>query len=143
LEVAGIIVLAVVIVVVLLKIRAGPKKKTPARAPKKKGNMISTAGKRKLTTAHDFPSVSIQFGPSACQAVKDLTDKRFLADEAPTMPLENCNSANCTCKYVYHDTRRKHDEDRRAPSSLRTTLYDTIGKPERRHGGRRRSSDPK
>jgi hypothetical protein len=143
LEVAGIIVLAVVIVIVLLKMRAGPKKKTRTRASKKKRHKISAAGQRKVAKAHDFPAVSIKFGPSACQAVKDLTDKRFLADEAPGIPLKSCNSANCTCKYVHHEIRREHDQDRRAPNSLRATLHGTSGKPERRQGGRRRSSDPR
>lgn len=140
-EVAGIILLAVVIVLVLLKMRASPKKKTGSRATKNKGHKVSAAGKRKIAKAHDFPSVSIQFGPSACPTVKALTEKRFLANEAPTVPLENCNSANCTCKYVHHDIRREQDDDRRAPSSLRTTLHETSGKPERRHGGKRRGSD--
>ena len=141
-DVVVIILLAVVIVFVLMKMRAAPRKKTRAKAPRK-GHKVSTAGKRKLAVANDFPSVSIQFGPSACQAVKDLTDQRFLADDAPSVPLPNCNSANCTCKFVHHDVRREHDEDRRAHSSLRTTLYGDSGKPERRHGGRRRSSDPR
>jgi hypothetical protein len=141
-EIAGIILLAVVIAVAILKMRAGPKK-NGARAKKRKGHKISAAGRRKIATAHDFPSVSIKFGPSACQSVKDLTDKRFLADEAPSVPLINCNSANCTCKFVHHEIRREQDEDRRAPSALRTSLYDTSGNPERRHGGRRRSSDPR
>lgn len=141
-EVAGIILLALVIVVVLSKMRAGPKKKIRAKAPNK-NHRISAAGKRKLSLANDFPSVSIQFGPSACQGVKDLIEQRFLADDAPSVPLLNCNSANCTCKFVHHDVRREQDEDRRAHSSLRTTLYEDSGKPERRHGGRRRSSDPR
>lgn len=140
-EVAGIILLAIVIVVVVLKMRAAPKKKAGARAPKKKVKKISVAGKQKLATANDFPSVSIQFGPSACPTVQGLTDKRFLAGEAPNLPLEDCNSANCSCKYMHHDVRREQDDDRRAHSSLRTTLHETSGKPERRHGGRRRSSD--
>ena len=139
-EIAAIILLAVIIAVATLKMRAGPKK-NGARAKKRKGHKISAAGKRKIATAHDFPSVSIKFGSSACQSVKDLTDKRFLADEAPSVPLINCNSANCSCKFVHHEIRREQEEDRRAPSALRTTLYDTSGKPDRRHGGRRRSTD--
>ena len=139
-EVAGIILLAVVVFVVL-KMRSGSKKKTGPSSRKKKGHKVSAAGQRKIAKAHTFPSVSIQFGPSACPEVKALTEKRFLANEAPTIPLENCNSANCTCKYVHHDIRREQEEERRAPSSLRTSLHETSGKPERRHGGKRRGTD--
>jgi hypothetical protein len=141
LEIAGIILLAVVIAVVLLKMRANPKKKAGLRVPKKKAHKVSAAGKRKIATADDFPSVSIRYGRSACPAVTALAEKRFLANEAPSVPLEDCNSANCTCKYVHHEIRREQGDDRRTPSSLQTSLYDNSGKPERRHGGRRRSSD--
>jgi hypothetical protein len=143
LEIAVIVLLAIVAVVFLLKMRSSPKKNTRVRARKKKSKKVSVAGRDKLANANHFPSVSIQFGASACPAVKALTGKRFLANEAPTVPLENCNSASCTCKYVHHEIRREQDKDRRATSSLRTTLHETSGKPERRHGGKSRRSSPK
>lgn len=142
-KVVALILLAAVVVMFALKTRGDPKKKSPTASRRKKGHKISAAGKRKIAKAHDFPSVSIQCGPSACQAVVDLSDHRFLANEAPKVPLPDCNSASCSCKFVHHDIRREQDEDRRAPNSMRTALYENSENTERRQGGRRRLTDPR
>jgi len=143
LEVAVIAVLVIVGIAVLLKIRAGSKNNTPPPRPKNRARKTSPAARTRPSADNNFPAVSIKFGASACQAVTDLQDKRFVKGEAPTIPLDNCNSANCTCKYTHHEIRRENDGDRRAPGSLQTTLYESTGKAERRDGGRRRSGDPK
>ena len=48
-----------------------------------------------------------------CDAVKAITEQRYLLDEAPMLPLAECNrGGQCKCKYKRWDDRRQ--EDRRA-----------------------------
>src|SRR5688572_4270198 len=65
-----------------------------------------------------FQSVSILQGPNACCASKDLAKVRFLAKQAPMLPLAKCDMQHqCHCRYVKHTDRRT--ESRR--------LIDAIG----------------
>ena len=44
---------------------------------------------------------------NACDAARDLENVRFLADDAPMLPLRDCsNPAGCRCKYQHYDDRR-------------------------------------
>ena len=42
----------------------------------------------------------------SCAASKQLKGKRFLGDEAPTLPLPGCTAANCNCRYRHFSDRR-------------------------------------
>jgi hypothetical protein len=53
-----------------------------------------------------YHAVSIAPGIGCCQSAQSLTGKRFLSAEAPQMPLRDCNTKSCTCRYVHHDDRR-------------------------------------
>jgi hypothetical protein len=58
-----------------------------------------------------YHGVEIKACGPACDAVKRLSGKRFLADEAPLIPLSDCTlkSAGCDrCVYVHFDDRRAH-----------------------------------
>ena len=59
---------------------------------------------KKMTQA--FHAVSIQTGRHCCQQASALAGQRFLSREAPPLPLKNCSSGNCTCRYQHHDDRR-------------------------------------
>jgi hypothetical protein len=52
-------------------------------------------------------AVMIAPGPRACQAARGLREHRFLSREAPPLPLKECDSAECTCRYEHFDDRRK------------------------------------
>jgi hypothetical protein len=52
-------------------------------------------------------AVTIVPGPRACAAARELRDHRFLSREAPVLPLKNCDSKECTCRYEHYDDRRK------------------------------------
>jgi hypothetical protein len=92
-----------------------------------------------------FHAVSINFGKDACAAAKATTGQRFLAKEAPPLPLPDCDAQRCECHYRHHKDRRK-GADRRSPFgsgglSGATGRYDR----ERREGSDRRKdadSDP-
>ncbi len=55
-----------------------------------------------------------------CTAVQKIQNKRFLSDEAPLLPLEECDSpGSCQCVYQHFDDRRsepRRDEDVGLPS---------------------------
>ncbi len=54
-----------------------------------------------------FHAVAIVPGERACAEAKDLLGKRFLSREAPALPLKNCGSARCECRYEHYEDRRK------------------------------------
>ncbi len=60
------------------------------------------------TTRSLFHGVCVVPDPvCACDAVQDLTGVRFLAEEAPKLPLSDCSNAmTCGCKYQHFDDRR-------------------------------------
>ena len=82
--------------------------------------------------ANPFRAVSIKAGSGACTAVTALAGERFLIGQVPHLPLAECGSKSCTCKYVHHDDRRLPDDDRRAPAALTTDLYESTGNQDRR-----------
>ena len=145
LEYAVIILLIVVVVVVLLKMKSGSQQsKRSASKQKIQSRKAAVAQQRRAATPeNNYAAVSISCKADACQSAQTLAGQRFLANEVPTFPLPGCDSANCSCKYVHHTARRDHDEDRRAPSSLKTNLFEDSGNVERRKGRQRRTSDPR
>jgi hypothetical protein len=67
---------------------------------------------RATRPSHPYHSVSIRLGKHACEAAKALVEQRFLAKEAPRLPLQKCDAASCTCVFAHHEDRRQ--EGRRA-----------------------------
>jgi hypothetical protein len=61
-----------------------------------------------------YHAVSIKFGRDACAAAKASTGQRFLAREAPPLPLPGCDAHRCECHYRHHKDRRS-GADRRSP----------------------------
>jgi hypothetical protein len=61
-----------------------------------------------------YHAVSIRYPMNACEAAKQLTDKRFLANEAPKLPLPKCTASSCHCRYEHYEDRRG-GEERRVP----------------------------
>lgn len=98
-----------------------------------------------LATTASIPSlyraVSIVHTGKCCQIAKDIGQKRFLAREAPPLPLPECAlSGECTCRFRKHEDRRQNDE-RRGPGLTTSGIW--YAGPERRQGTPRgrRSTD--
>ncbi len=51
-------------------------------------------------------AVSIKPGTKACEAALKAEGLRFLAKDAPRLPLADCDSSACACRYRHHDDRR-------------------------------------
>ncbi len=115
-----------------LRRRAAARQQQPARP---------AARKRIENTA--YHAVSIKFSKDACAAAKGLTGRRFLANEAPRLPLPDCDAGQCQCHFTHHPDRRS-GKDRRSPFG-RGAIGGGTGRFDRERRGtpdRRRDADP-
>jgi hypothetical protein len=67
---------------------------------------------RKKELPNPYHAVSIRYRMNACEAAKQLTDKRFLSNEAPKLPLPECAASTCHCRYAHYEDRRDGEERR-------------------------------
>ena len=94
-------VIAAIIVWIVLRLR----RKDAPQAP-------SSAGAKSTST--QYHAVSIHYAEGACAAAKALSGQRFLAKDAPVLPLPDCDAHQCRCYFAHHKDRRLH-RDRRSP----------------------------
>ena len=89
----------------------------------------------------EFHAVAITCNDSACDAAKALLGKRFLSNDAPRLPLEDCTLPACECQF-------RHYADRRNPKNRRSQFSGGIGgdtgihKQDERTRNKDRRSDP-
>ena len=86
------------------------------------------------------PWSAVRIAPDneACPKVMALRDKRFLARDAPALPLKGCTrSGACNCSYRHYADRRAGPRRDDAPSAGRTVRAPL----ERRAARGRRGSD--
>ena len=90
-----------------------------------------------------YHAVSIKLGKDACAAAKNMTGHRYLASEAPRIPLPGCDAAVCECRFAHHEDRRS-GKDRRSPFGRGSIGGGTgrFDKERREKSDRRRSADP-
>lgn len=88
-----------------------------------------------------YRGVAIRPGKNGCASARRLDERRFLAQEAPRLPLLNCDASVCQCRYSHFEDRRQHQ--RRSSHSLARGLGGA-GNVEHRTGSdrRRRSGFP-
>jgi len=140
------LLLAVIAVSALFVIMRSKARKPTTAVTRANGKAKATTGSKTAAVAprHPYRATSIVFDDAACDAVKALGRKRFLDRDrdVPKLPLKDCSSSQCTCKYAHHDDRRASSEDRRHPSGLKAELYERGSDPNRRQKKRgRRKSD--
>jgi hypothetical protein len=63
-------------------------------------------------TGTKFHAVSIRYGSGACEAARAMEGRRFLSGAAPTLPLPECDAAECRCRFKHHEDRRSGRERR-------------------------------
>ena len=134
-----LLVLAAVVLAIVVFRFLRSNSKPAAKAPSAAKRVKSEKGV--LSGSNAYHAVSVTCGPQACEQVLALGEKRFLPAEMPRFPLPDCTSSNCQCKFAHYDDRRDPDSDKRAPTALRSELYTTSGRPERRSTGGRRQTD--
>jgi hypothetical protein len=57
-------------------------------------------------TGGRFSGVEIRARTAACSAAQALRGRRFLAKDAPTLPLQGCTFARCSCTFSKLKDRR-------------------------------------
>jgi len=89
-----------------------------------------------------FHAISIKFESSACEAAKAMEGRRFLSSAAPRLPLPECNSLECRCRFAHHADRRA-PKDRRSPFAAAGSFGSGTGsfEKERRDRKDRRKND--
>ena len=139
-EIAAIVILLALVVALFLKFRGGSTQ-TDKTAKKAKTRKAASSSEHEATASKSFTAVTLALGPGACEAVLSFGERRFLSGDAPILPLTDCGSTSCTCKYVHYEDRRDISEDRRQPFSMRTDLHGSAGEEERRQRAGRRGPD--
>jgi hypothetical protein len=60
-----------------------------------------------VRAASHWHAVAIKPKGQSCEAVQACRAARFLSDDAPRLPLAECNTSDtCTCVYKHHADRR-------------------------------------
>ncbi len=111
-------------------VASGPANMPEARKKPQPASIARASGK-------NVHAVSIRAGLLPCGAVRQLGDQRFLSDEAPTLPLSDCDSERCECRYRHHADRRQN-EDRRLPFQTTSQVMTAQLRDERRRARDRR-----
>ena len=118
-------------------------KQAPKKAINTGAKKRTSAQKSSSKPINPYRATAIICGDNSCEAVKVISGKIFLdADkDIPQIPLPNCDTPKCSCKYEHYLDRRDTDEIRRAPPGLRSQLHPHIENVERRLKRGRRTSD--
>lgn len=122
---------------------AKPKKMDKARA-RKSGSSALSKGRKSTARANVNPyqAAEIEFDAEcACDAVKQITGKRFLVRDIPPIPVPDCDSPNCSCSYARYRDRRQWIDDRRGLFHASTNAYALGDEPNRRKQRDRRTSE--
>lgn len=79
----------------------------------------AAAVKVRRASIQPWHAVTIAAPGSACPAAQACKGKRYLSRDAPRLPLAECGSTQCECKYRHFPDRRgpprRHDEMGGAP----------------------------
>ena len=135
-ELAAIIVLIALIAALItafVMFWSSPQATASRRHVKAKNTRTTASRQHSL-----YESVSVVCASGACEPAKALAEKRFLSSEAPILPLSDCSSSTCSCKYVHYDDRRSDSGGRRALASVRADMFEQSGHKGRRSENRRR-----
>ena len=77
-----------------------------------------SSDKAEIKEDSPYHAVAISCGMFTCEAARAQRGVRFLAKQAPDLPLAACDESECTCKYVHYRDRRagsRRDSDMGLP----------------------------
>ena len=136
------IVIVIVIVFAMIFITALKRKQTAVNKPavrQRKSKNAERYIRPSSEPKNQYHAISICCEKHACKAVLDVQGERYLATEAPTLPLAACDLASCRCRYEHHDDRRSDNDDRRLPFGISQDLHG-LNESERREKKDRRKN---
>ena len=89
-----------------------------------------------------YAGLSFVADPNGCNASKRMSEKRFLLNDAPNIPLSTCSDPDlCRCKYRDVSDRRDGDDRRNILGALSVELPIGDDRDNRRSGRDRRKDD--
>lgn len=135
-----VLVAVVLAIVVFRHLRSSTKPAGKSSVASKRVKAVRAASTA-AESSNTYHAVSVKCGPGACEQALALDKKRFLSAEMARLPLADCTSTDCRCKFVHYPDRRDADSDKRAPTALRSELYTRSGNTERRTPKGRRKTD--
>jgi len=86
---------------------------------------------RRTKPAGRFGAVEIRMRRGACDGARALEGQRFLAKDAPALPLKGCTAAQCSCSFGKLSDRRT-DGRRLEYGGLSATLFLTNSRRKKR-----------
>jgi hypothetical protein len=81
-----------------------------------------------------FAAVEIRWRSGACEAARALEEQRFLASQAPALPLVGCTRTRCNCTFTKLSDRRT-DDRRWGHEGLSAAMF--LDEDRRNRAGRR------
>ena len=135
-------------VVWLLRAQRTPKHKstlavtTPGPADPDRGGNKKALELEKLRQNKLFWGVEIK--QAGCAMGRSLSDMEFEFNDAPSLPLEGCTAAMCSCVYIGLKERRKQQRrqhERRTSLRFEPDKIDRRSNKERRRGEKWRGHD--
>ncbi|HTE39953.1 MAG TPA: hypothetical protein VK629_03935 [Steroidobacteraceae bacterium] len=116
------------------------KKDKPSLLDRLLGRLSPTPAKIRgsapARTPRPFQAISIQPGVACCDVARQISGDRFLAKNAPQLPLYDCTMRDtCQCRYAKHVDRRG-DSRRFTEFGLRQSLSSTKERRISRRGRR-------
>jgi hypothetical protein len=85
-----------------------------------------------------FAAVEIRRHSGACAAANALGGQRFLANQAPALPLAGCTNERCDCSFAKLSDRRTDDDRRWGNDGLSAAMFIKV---QRRNQTGRRDTD--
>ncbi|MCG9695798.1 hypothetical protein [Shewanella sp. Isolate11] len=125
---------------VQFRIKPAQKNTTLQRKPVPITDKPPVAQPVNLSSTHPYHSVEIVDDTGKCKNALTLKGKRYLSQEAPTLPLFGCKNSDCRCHYIHFEDRRNDNKGRRVDYGVTHELYGVFGEKNRRGikaGGRR------
>jgi hypothetical protein len=118
--------LIIVVIIAVIAMIFISRKKQPKTAPAEEQHKKS------------FAAVRIKPHEHACNAAFDYSHRVYLVDEAPLLPLPDCDKAEtCRCGYTHYDDRRQGLQ-RRGMSFTMTDVHSKKDKRDEEKHGRRK-----
>ncbi len=81
-----------------------------------------------------YRGVTISPHLEMCAVAEEQRGRRFLATDAPELPLPGCDVRKCGCRYRQHEDRRD-EEDRRSGFGQMNEISQRLGVNEKRLAG--------
>jgi len=106
------VAISAVIVVLIMSYWLARRRRSAPSQQSTRGHAAAKGRKpeaRSRPTAPRFDAVEIQARHAACDAAHQLRGRRYLANEAPALPLPGCTAAQCSCSFVKLSDRRTED----------------------------------